>query len=92
MPSIGKVAACAMQLHMHAPGGQQSACDAEGAAGASCVAFDAWHGALSCCALVPATSPRAMRVFANAVAVPFANKARHRSKRSRHGNGRMVEE
>jgi hypothetical protein len=93
MPGIGKVAACAMQLHMQAPGGQQSACDAEGAAGASCVAVAvaSWHGAAACCVLV-AKSLKAMRTFANAVVVPFANRARHRSRRSRYGNGRMAKE
>src|SRR6476620_3823498 len=69
MPGIGRVAACAMQLHMQAPGGQQSACDAEGAAGASCVAVASWHGGAACCVLV-ATSLKAMRAFANAVVVP----------------------
>ena len=42
--TLGKAVACAMQLHMHAPGGQQSACEAEGAAGASWVAVASWHG------------------------------------------------
>ena len=89
MYEIAIAEAFATQLQRHAPGGQQSSCEAGGATGgASCIdAISSWQGAAAPC---PATASAAMRVFANAATVPFANKARHNRMRSRQGNGRMA--